>query len=296
MIGAPKCGTTSMFYYLTQHPNFYDPGAKEPHYLCADFPGVRAIRTSEDYEALFSRVESHHHIIGEGSMTYMYSSIAPKRIMEINPAAKILLILRNPVDIVHSWHSQSLSTLNEDQADFKTAWGLQEERALGQHLPPRCVEPFFVQYREIGLLGKYIEQVLTVIPKNQLKMVFHEDFRDDIRSVYDEVIEFLGLPPFTEVDFTVLNSNRANRSNFVARFTEKQAGARFTRKLSPLKKLLGLKKVSLRQSLRKINQTAVKRAPLDPEFRCTLTEAFREDIGKLADISGRNLDHWLEQP
>jgi len=285
-----------MFYSLTQHPNFYDPGAKEPHYLCEDFPGIRVIRKSEDYEALFSRVEPHHHIIGEGSMTYMYSSIAPKRIMEINPAAKILLILRNPVDIVHSWHSQSLSTLNEDQADFKTAWGLQDERTLGRHLPPRCIEPFFIQYREIGLLGKYIEQVLTVIPKNQLKLVFHEDFQDDIRRVYDDIIEFLGLPPFPEVDFTVLNPNRMNRSNFVARFTEQQAGARFTRKLSPLKKLLGLEKISLRNRLRKINQVTVKRAPLDPEFRRTLTETFREDIIKLADISGRNLDHWLEQP
>jgi hypothetical protein len=229
-------------------------------------------------------------------MTYMYSSIAPKRIMEINPAAKIMLILRNPVDIVHSWHSHSLSTLNEDQVDFETAWGLQDERALGRHLPPRCIEPFFIQYREVGLLGKYLEQVLTVIPKNQLKLVFYEDFRDDIRGVYDEVIEFLGLPPYPDAHFPILNSNRINRSNFLARFTEQNAGARLMRKLGPLKKLLGLGKISLSQRLKNINQVTVKRAPLDPDFRSRLTETFHEDIRKLADISGRNLDHWLEQP
>lgn len=293
IVGAPKCGTTSMFYYLTQHPNVYNLWLKEPHFLCSDFPRLRGVATDADYFRLFSRATPEHLAIGEASMTYMYSDVALRRILEINPMARIILMVRNPADMIYSWHSHSLVTLNEDQRDFEKAWALQDERSQGRRLPRHCLEPFFLQYRQMGMLGAYLEKIYTLFPEDKVKVIFQEDMRKDIRATYDDLLAFLELPPFAEASFRPMNVNKAIRNSFVARFTDRNAGARYTRRLGFLKKALGLEKVSLRARLRKFNQVKVARGQMSPAFRRKLLEEFRDDILLLARLTGRNLDHWF---
>ena len=282
-----------MFYYLTQHPNVYNPGLKEPHFLCSDFPKLRAVEDEAHYNRLFSRVTPEHLAVGEASISYMYSDAALRRIREINAAARVILLVRNPADLVYSWHSHSLTTLNEDQTDFEKAWALQHERSQGRRLPPHCLEPFFLQYRQMGMLGSYLQKVYTLFPEQNVKVIFQEDMKKDIRAAYDDLLTFLELPPFAEVNFTAMNVNRAIRNSFIARFTERNAGARFTRKLQFVKKALGLEKISLRAKLRKFNQVRNARSAMRPEFRRTLLREFEQDIRLLAELTGRNLDHWL---
>ena len=293
MVGAPKCGTTSMFYYLTQHPNVYDLWLKEPHFLCGDFPRLRGVADEAHYFGLFDRVTPEHLAIGEASVTYMYSDVALRRIREINPAARIILLVRNSVDMVYSWHSHSLGTLNEDEPDFEKAWALQAEREQGRRLPPQCLEPFFLQYRQVGMLGSYLQNIYKVFPRENVKVIFHDDIKADIQTTYDDLLTFLDLPPFAEVSFRPMNDNKTIRNRFIARLTERNAGVRYTRKFQWVKKALGLEKLSLRAKLRKFNRVRAARKPMRPEFRRTLLREFEPDIRLLGELTGRNLDHWL---
>lgn len=109
LAGAAKSGTSSLFHYLNEHPQIYMSAVKEPHYLCyhhfpAKFTGPGdegfsqgVIRTLEKYEALFREVK-HEPIIGEAPVYYLYCPDTAKVIKEFNPDAKVVLVLRNPVD------------------------------------------------------------------------------------------------------------------------------------------------------------------------------------------------------
>jgi hypothetical protein len=283
-----------MFYYLVQHPNIYDTPSKEPHFLAEDFPGLNIVHSMEEYEALFAGAQDIHTLRGEGSLSYLYSKTAAHRIMELDPESKLILMLRNPIQIVQSLHMHSLAMLTEDEPDFKKAWALQDMRARGDRIPAKNLEPFFLQYREVGKLGKYLERLREIVPEQQIKLIFQEDLKTQVREIYDDLLEFLGAPPFEAVNFAVMNESKSNRSQLLAHVTERELGLRTARRLKPLRKFFGLENVSLRSKLRRFNRVKSKREPLDKEFEAMLKDYFRDDVKLLEKLSGRDLSHWLQ--
>ena len=120
IIGAPKCGTTSIYSFLKQHPEIYMPDFKEPHYFGSDLNKKKGvyIDTEEEYLSLF--IESKNEIfIGEASTYYLYSNLAPMEIFKFNPDSKIIIALRNPIDLIYSLHSQYFFSGNENVLDFE---------------------------------------------------------------------------------------------------------------------------------------------------------------------------------
>ncbi len=193
-------------------------------------------------------------------------------------------MLRNPVQIVQSLHMHSLAMLSEDERDFKKAWALQDMRAQGKRIPAKCLEPFFLQYREVGQLGKYLNRLRGIVPEQQIKLIFQEDLRTQVREVYDDLLEFLGAPPFDAVNFAVMNESKSNRSQLLAHVTERELGLQTARRLKPLRKLFGLENVSLRSKLRRFNRVKTKREPLDKEFEAMLKEYFSADVKLLEKL------------
>jgi hypothetical protein len=182
IVGAPKCGTSSLINTLRWHPNVYVPLSYEPQFFSTDFKEIRDY-TTETYLGLFSGVTDKHLAVGEKSVIYLYSQEATKNILEFDPQARLIVMLRNPVDLVYSWHAQLYYSFLEDIEDFAAAWAAQEKRAVGQLLPSRCPIPFALQYREIGLLGKYLRQLLQDAPREQIKIIFMEVFHKDAVAV-----------------------------------------------------------------------------------------------------------------
>lgn len=295
IVGAPKCGTTSLFYYLTQHPNFYGTGIKEPHFLCEEFPQVRVIKTWTAYEEMYSWVEPEHQVIGEASMTYMYSEIALRHIVDINPESRIIYMVRNPADLVYSWYSQMLKTMNEDRQDFAEAWALQAERAEGRSIPAGCKEPFFLQYRRIGSLGERLQNLRRYFPAENIHVILNSDLRDNTAETYAGVLEFLGLPAFDQVDFALLNTRQVQRSKLFGQFIEYCVDSAVGKKFTYTKRKLGLGKIDIAQTMRELNMgKSGYKDGLDPELRGTLLGEFRTDIELLSELSGRELGDWLE--
>jgi hypothetical protein len=170
IVGAPKCGTTALSQYLRGHPQVFFCSPKEPHYFATEFPGYRAVTCEVDYLNLFSAAGPHHNALAEGSVYYLYSGQALERIRRFNPDARIIAMLRDPVDLVYSLHAQLLYSGNEIEEDFERAWDLQDERAHGRHLPRNCQDPKVLLYREVGKLGEQCERLLGIFPRTQVKL------------------------------------------------------------------------------------------------------------------------------
>src|SRR6185437_15169184 len=107
IVDAPKSGTTALDSYLADHPSIHMARPKEPHYFATDLPRYRDVSTESDYIRLFD-TKGEEKIGGDASVFYLYSNEAIRLIKRFDSGAKLILMLRNPVDIVHSFHSQLL--------------------------------------------------------------------------------------------------------------------------------------------------------------------------------------------
>jgi hypothetical protein len=131
LIGAPKCGTTSIAAWLAEHPQVYFSPVKEPMYFATDAQ-IRTIVSLEAYEQLFAGATSRHLAIGEGSTEYLRSSIALRQIMTYAGSPRFIASVRNPVEMASSFHQQVCFNGDEDVRDFEEAWRLQKPRERGE--------------------------------------------------------------------------------------------------------------------------------------------------------------------
>ncbi|NJL34400.1 MAG: sulfotransferase domain-containing protein [Chloroflexaceae bacterium] len=119
IVGAPKCGTTAMTDYLNQHPDVFVPVVKEPDFFGSDLTGRRYTTNLHTYLALFE--PGRGKLCGEGSTAYIISKQAAQEIYNFNPEAKIIIMIRNPVDMLYSLHNQVVYTGDESIHDFALA-------------------------------------------------------------------------------------------------------------------------------------------------------------------------------
>src|SRR5262245_5647184 len=113
LLGAPKCGTTSLMAWFGQHPEAFASfkfSEKEPHHFYSPY-GVPCSR--EAYEALYEQATPQHKAVIEGSVWYLFGRKAVRPILEYSPEAKFIVCLRNPVDMLPSLHAQKMFSLHE---------------------------------------------------------------------------------------------------------------------------------------------------------------------------------------
>lgn len=292
IVGAPKCGTSALYRYLRQHPNVFMPAVKEPHFFSSDLVTYHKVKSMEEYRELFRGSTAQHLRVGEASASYLLSSVALANIREFNPDSKIIAMFRNPVDLVYSFHSQLLFWSEETVEDFETAWRLQERRSQGLDLPRTCREPFWLQYRRIGLFGTQVERMLSVFPAKQVKMILFEDLAASTQRVYSEVLEFLELPQDNRTEFPRVNENKRAKFTWLRNFVRKPPPT-LKKGYRALKRRLGKEKVGFfRDALLDLNTLKQTRPPLSPAFRAELVQTFQEEVARLSRILGRDLSHW----
>src|SRR5262249_50339658 len=146
IVGAPRCGTTAMYTYLGQHPDIFMSARKEPHFFGTDFSSPALDRDEQTYLALFTGARNETRA-GEASVFYLCSRRAAKEIHAFSPSARIIIMLRNPVEMMYSLHSRHVLTGNEDINDFGTALAAAAERKRGLHLPATFPPVEFLLYR-----------------------------------------------------------------------------------------------------------------------------------------------------
>ena len=292
IVGAPKCGTTALYEYLRHHPNIFMSEVKEPHFFAKDLGSYPRIKTLEDYTELFTRSTDRHSSVGEASVYYLRSAVALANIRAFNPEAKIIAMFRNPVDMVHSLHSQLLYWSEEVERDFEAAWRLQERRSRGLDLPPGSRGGFLVQYHEVGRFGTQTERVLSVFPAEQVKLILYDDFTASPASVYTDVVEFLKIPHDGRTEFPRINENKRARMSWLRQLYRKPPVV-LKSTVRSLKQAVGDEEIAgLQKKIVELNTVKERRPPLSAEFRAELVNTFRDEVSLLSRLMNRDLSHW----
>lgn len=297
IVGAPKCGSTALHAYLASHPNVFMSEPKEPLYWADDFPLLNRysylpLKSLQDYLALFAQAGPQHTVIGEASTAYLLSRNAVPRIHAFNPQAKYLVLVRNPVDLVHSLHTQLIFDGFEDVGDIREAWALQAVRQRGERIPPKSLLPELLQYEQVGKLGEQLQRLYSVVPREQAFVMVYDDLAKDPRGVYLAVEAFLGLPDDGRVDFPAMNASKRMRFRLLSQlaFDPPMLIAPFVRRARRAYETAG---PTLKAPLMKLLRPEAKRPPMPAELKAELRTVFRDDVRLLGQLINRDLSHWV---
>jgi hypothetical protein len=289
IVGAQKAGTTSLHYYLKQHPQIYMSPRKEPHFFEGmhwDFyrPGriMPPVTDLADYQALFEGV-TDEKAIGEASASYLYSPKAPTLIKRSIPDARLIAILRNPADRAYSNFLHCVRGGRESIVDFAEALRIEEERIKRNWGP-------LWHYKQKGFYYAQVKRYLDTFGRDLFKVWLYEDLRTQPLDVLRDVLEFL------EVDDTFVpnmsiehNTSALPRNKTFYRAAKKLAGRNSVLKLAILERCLPAR--PRRYVKRRI---FVQPPPFPAEIREQLLDTYTEDILKLQELIGRDLSPWLE--
>jgi hypothetical protein len=264
---------------------------KEPHFF--DLDTSKSFKLSlQTYLSLFTGADPVlHKAVGEGSTGYLYSKVAVSGILEFNPDARLIVMLRNPVDLVQAWHSEMYFEGVENIREFETAWRLEDARRRGKSIPHSCWEPKKLYYSEWGKLGDQVERLFSIAAREHVKIILFDDFVADTKRVYEEVLAFLGVPSDGRTDFPPVHESRSLRHPRLQRGLIFMANHfRRIRAASGLNLALGL---GLFPKLLLLNSKPARRKSISPVLQAELSGFYREDVRKLSQLLGRDLSHWV---
>lgn len=291
--GAPKCGTSSMYYYLAAHPDVFMSARKEPRFFGADLE-LRdgfCIRDEREYLELFRGGEDSRYR-GEASVFYLYSQSAASEIRHYDPEAKIILQLRNPIDMIVSWHHHSVATGNEDLRDLAAALDAEADRREGRRLPPEVWYPAGLQYTAMVDYAPHVERFFDAFGRDRVHVVLFDELAANAASSYRGVLEYLEVDATFQPDFEAKNPAAPLwlrpvhqawiRNRRLREWTSRAIGPSLRREA-----LYWLQKLSPRKP-----DSSDRSAALTTHRREQLEAQLAPAIERLAELLGRDLSHW----
>ena len=292
IVGAAKCGTSSLHNYLNQHPNIFMPSfneeginIKEPQFLVKDKVKNRlhfGVWTWKEYQSLFNQVKQQK-AIGEASVLYLfyYQDAINEIKNRLGNDIKIIIMLRNPIDRAYSAF-QHVSRGSKEHQTFEHS--LQIEK--GRLTQDRNLTPM-VMYKEMGMYYNMVKAYLDSF--KDVHIILHEDFSFSTSKVLKEVFQFLGVDENQKINSDIrynvggkIWSNKTFKNFFVIESKLKTV----LRKIAPEK---------ARKTIRDIlTRPFITKAPMKKKTRKDLIIYFREDIKKLATLINKDLTNWTK--
>lgn len=203
ILGTQKGGTTSLFYYLLEHPYVAPTYFKEPHFFDNHFDkGFMWYRShfSTIFEKYYVDVFlKHPFITGEASPYYLFHPLTPARMAGALPKVKLIIILRNPVDRAYS-HYQQVRQDGVEPLSFEDAIDREEERLAGEEkrlLDDMRYASFNHRHYSYLARGMYADQLsiwMRLFPKEQFLILKSEDLFSNPPAILTETFEFLNIP------------------------------------------------------------------------------------------------------
>jgi hypothetical protein len=285
IVGAAKSGTTSLYEYLRQHPDVFMPKWKELSFFIGDHYGpLHKVKKPEYYKKVFDKVKNEL-AIGEASTSYLYDESAPKKIKEVLGLTKIIIILRNPVEMSYSLYNHQVRKEGETLKTFEEALEAEEDRLRDLAFRKKCYgwhANYYYYHR--GLYYEQVKRYLDTFPKQNVLILLFEELAEDAVQVTQRVFKFLGVnDSFVPV---VGVHNPAGQILNIPRFWEDtglfQKTASFVFSKNPIRKIPHL--------LRNIGRRPPK--PINAETAQKLKERFCDDISSLEKLIGKDLSAW----
>lgn len=215
IIGAPKCGTTTLYDWLRQHPQVHAPH-KEPGFFSQDLESTAHqpthISTLEVYESIFASGNPNIRVSGEATPRYLYSDAALDQIARLRPDAKIIICLRDPVDLAISFHNQKVREGVESETDFARAWargGTTDNAAI------QSMEPWLdgrINYAFWAAYGRRLEQVFARFPCENIRIYTIPELKQAPRSTFRDICRFLDISENHQIALHASNTGYRMRS------------------------------------------------------------------------------------
>src|SRR3954447_1442417 len=298
LIGAPKAGTTALHVALSEHPQIFMSSPKEPKYFLTD-DGVRPVARGgpgdaqtirqqlwrrADYEALFASAPSGT-LRGQSTTLYLQDRDAHRRIAAALPHARLVAVLRDPVDRAHSNWTHLRSAGLEPESDFLAACALEARRARDGWAP-------FWRYLRIGRYGEQVEHLFSVFPRSQVLTVFYRDLREQPGLTLDLVCRFLGIDTGVLTDVPAANVTVESPNGLV-----NGTLSRLLRHGATLGQWVPhqVRQAVSGPAVRLLQRQQRHRLPLRPEHRATLIPHFESDIRRLESLLDVDLPHWRDE-
>lgn len=296
VIGAAKAGTSSLYYYLNQHPQVFLSPIHEPNFFAlagANLDGqlrgpvdqaaverycVRDLKQYTHPLAVFPAFAR----VGEISPLYLYSDHAPRQISRMIPQVKLIAILRHPADRAFSNYVQYRKAGIEPVPTFEEALAVEDARVKAGWGP----WPFW-HYWRVGLYAEQLARYYALFPREQIFVGLYDDLRKDPVDLLQRIYAFIRVEACFVPDVSVRHNMSAKpRSDFLHRLATQPNPLK-----TALKKTLPL---ALRSKLREEfhRRNAVSQT-FDPALREALTTSYRDDILRLQELIGQDLSGWL---
>ncbi|MCB0644815.1 MAG: sulfotransferase domain-containing protein, partial [Phaeodactylibacter sp.] len=280
------------YHYLKSHSQIFFPGNKEPHYFGTDLGRTKsksAIFEEQTYLNLYQTEEAETAIYrGDASVFYLYSQVAAAQIAKAAPSAKILCLLRHPVDMMYSMFLFALRHGAEVLPNFEKALALEAKRQNGQAIPKNVFIEEMLHYRHLSNYLPQLERFYAHFPAEQIHVMLYDDLKNTPGQLFERLAAFLELDnEFGDMNFYV---NKTENVHFKPSVV---LNRKFPELMSALRRVLPS---SLRQHLqftKQVVKAPEEPTPLSAEFRQRLLEEKTPEIHRLASFLNRDLSHWL---
>jgi hypothetical protein len=280
IIGAPRCGTTTLYAYLERHPEVGMSVLKEPNYFAYDpsnpeeeeIEGWFSVRTRQEYEAQFAHATGKK-AIGEASTVYLATPGVAARIGALLPGVKLVAVLRDPVDRAYSGYVKWLRETNrrlDPGTDFTP------------HAPWLQPDSHWVK---TGYYARHLREYRERFGRERIRIYLYEDLVASVPALLEDLHAFIGVVPHRYPRLAAQNPGGLPRHRFVNAVLRNRGLRRRVRPWAP-SWLAGL--------ARRMAAADRKRPPALPAgIRTRLQDVYRESILDLQDLLQRDLGHWL---
>lgn len=292
IVGAIKSGSSSLASYLRRHPQVFMPGPWEFQYFADDLTWVNGepIRLEPEYLSNFQAGAGRPRL-GEKSVFYLMSKTAPARIRAFDSDAKILCILRNPVEVMWSLYRYNLANLEEELVPLDRALDAEEDRRRGRRIPAFTSILQNLYYREIVDFAPQVARYKDLFDPEHFKVLLMDDLRKDPDTTYQQVLAFLGLAPLHLKRYPRENVNTDDAILPIRRYARRHRWFR------------GFLDERVPRTAKEVAKRAIRSwlgpprwARLDPFLRDRLRQEMNPKIHALGEVVGRDLTPWMSPP
>lgn len=287
LAGAPKSGSTSIYHYLSQHPEIFLAKQKELHYFSADHlqrrtggpgdaAGLRLIcRDADEYTAHFVGADSKSiKAVGDISPSYLYYAGVESRIKEELDDPFVLVILREPVERAYSQYLH-LRRTGRESLSFEEAIDVEAVREKADWSG-------LWSYTGRSFYADHVERYRSTFGQSRFRVLFLEEMRDDPNRVLGDLFVWLGVAPSARIDTDQIhNAGGIPRSRLIARVSQTLGSVRPHLRRFTSQAVRDL----LKQTVGKVN-TAPK-PEMSGETRLRLQGLFADDVARLETLLGR---------
>jgi hypothetical protein len=284
-VGHTRSGTTSLKEELEQHPEIFFYYAKSWQKPNGPFGFESSFKNDEEFLEEFRGVKEKR--VGQKRGDYLSCPWAAERIKKFSPNAKIIMTLRNPIDVMYSLHATMLYRETvEDIEDFGEALKMEEERKkkYGYKVIPKKYHPHML-YRETVRYSQQVKRYFELFGEENVKVTIFDEYIKNKSSTLRDILKFLDVDEDFEIKHVNTNAGRKYRSRTIhsAVMTNK-FGVR-----GVLRNIPGSAKI-----YRKINNNEFKRKTLEPSLRKSLQDDLKKEIDELSLMLKKDLSYWYK--